>query len=338
MRCFLHPATCKWQPATSPLRVAAWMFLALFALALTACGPNTPATPAAPTAAPPSATPTLTAADHVVIAQVMAGIDGDNNHDFIVLYNPTGQIVDLQGWSLWYRLNDTSKPQLLIRWKAHAQVPPGGHYLLAHTGEDVGLTPDATFDTPIVPPRAGLQLRATDGTPIDSVAWGRNGPTSFAEGQPAPGFRNGQVLIRKPGGDQGNGQDTDDNAADFTIGQPQPANTGSPLLAAFALPATLTWQAPPQAKPGETFQAPLVLANTGNQPLEDITVRFAIPEGLEITAHGTATLENGTLTWQIPSLEAGQQASLPLTFQAPWTYLTARAAATTPRLSDCKHC
>ncbi len=318
MRRFLHPATRVLQLAT-------FVLLALFAATLAACGAGT-GTPAAPTAAPPTATPTAPATDHVVIAQVMAGVTGDNNHDYIVLFNPTGQIADLQGWALWYRLNDQNDPQLLYRWQEHALVPPGGYYLLAHTGEDVGLAPDATFDLPIVPPRGGLQLRATDGTPIDSVAWGSNGPASFAEGQPAPGFRNGQALIRRPGGAQGNGQDTDDNAEDFTIGQPRPANTGSPLLAAYALPVTLTWQAPPQATPGETFSAPLVLANTGDQPLENVSVRFPVPQGLQVAEAGEAQETDGVLVWRVPALAPGASAELPLTFQAPWTYLTATAS------------
>ncbi len=323
MRRFLQPASCNSHYVPRALRVATWILLAFLAVALAACGPNTPAPP---TAAPATVTPAVAAADHLVIAQVMAGVDGDNNHDFIVLYNPTGQIVDLQGWSLWYRLDDKAKPQLLYRWQEHALVPPGGHYLLAHTGEDVGLTPDATFETPIVPPRGGLQLRTTDGKAVDSVAWGSNGPASFAEGQPAPGFHNGEALLRKPGGAQGNGQDTDDNAADFQVGKPQPANTGSPLVAAYALPATLVWKAPAQVKPGATFDAPLVFTNTGSQALKDITVRFPIPAGLKVADHAAATPTGGVLVWHIASLEAGKQTALPLTFQAPWTYLTARAS------------
>ncbi len=329
MRCLLQPATCVLHPAHRAfrtLRVATVLVLVLLAGALAACGPNTPTPTAAPPTASATATPSIAAANHLVIAEIMAGVDGDNNHDFIVLYNPTGNIADLQGWSLWYRLNDSSKPQLLYRWKTHALVPPGGHYLLAHTGEDVGLTADAAFDTPIVPPRGGLQLRTTEGKPVDSVAWGSNGPHTFAEGQPAPGFHNGQALIRKPGGDAGNGQDTDDNAADFIVGQPQPANSGSPLAAAYALPATLTWKAPAQVKPGEAFPAPLVFTNTGDQPLEGVTVRFPIPAGLKVADHAAANLQGGLLVWQIPTLEPGKQASLPLTFQAPWTYLTARAS------------
>ncbi len=312
---------CRFRSITvSSLRYTAFVFAAFLAAVLAACGPKTTPAPVA------TATPQPPTTDHVVIAQIMAGIDGDNNYDFIMLFNPTGQIVDLQGWALWYRLSDQHEPQLLYRWKEHALVPPGGHYLLAHTGEDVGASADATFDLPIVPPRGGLQLRATDSTPVDSVAWGTKGPVSFAEGQPASGFRNGQALIRKPGGTQGNGQDTDDNAADFFVAEPQPANTGSTLLAAYALPASLAWQAPHQARPGETFQAPLVLTNTGTQALENITVYFPIPAGLDVTNYAGALLENGTLTWQIPSLAPGEQVRFPLTFQAPWTYLTTTAS------------
>ena len=303
-----------------------FLILALVALFVAACQPATPT--AQPTTPPPAASPTAAAApaaDHLVIAQIMAGVNGDNNHDYIVLYNPTAEIADLQGWSLWYQLNDSSKPQLLYRWKEHALVPPGGHYLLAAEGENVGLPADATFSLPIVPPRGGLQLRTTDGKPVDSVAWGK-GPAAFTEGSPALGFHNGEALIRKPGGAQGNGQDTDDNAADFQVGAPDPTNTGSPLAAAFALPATLTWQAPAQVKPGTTFDAPLVFTNNGEQTLNDVVVFFTPPEGLKLVAVEGMSEDAPTVAWTLKQVAPGESATINLTLEAPWTYLTAVAS------------
>jgi len=54
-----------------------------------------------------STTPTIPAMesiDHVVISEIMAGVNGNNNYDFIELYNPTWEIIDLKGYSLWYQL------------------------------------------------------------------------------------------------------------------------------------------------------------------------------------------------------------------------------------------
>lgn len=52
---------------------------------------------APPTLEPPSTYP-------ILISEVMAGKQGNNNYEFIELYNPGDDLIDLQGWSLWYRL------------------------------------------------------------------------------------------------------------------------------------------------------------------------------------------------------------------------------------------
>ncbi len=299
----------------------AWLTILILIMALAACRQPTPtATATLPATATPTAAPT---ADHPLIAQVMAGVDGDNNHDFVVLYNPTRQVVDLRGWSLWTQLKDGASPQQLYRWEATALLPPGGHYLLAHQGEDVGLPADATFTTPLVPARGGLQLRSPKNQPIDSLVWGK-GPQAWVEGHPAAAFHNGEALERLPGGDLGNGQDTDDNAADFRPTTPHPANTGSPLLPALALPARLVCQAPSQVKPGQKFAAAFTLTNTGANAIDHATLFFNAPPGLKIVAVDGSPETVPHVAWSWPRLAPGQSATVEITLQAPWTYLTTR--------------
>ncbi len=268
--------------------------------------------------------PTLPApADHVVLSEIMGGVQGNNNHDFIELYNPGPQPVNLEGWSLWYRLSDDEDPQLVYRWPQAAVVPPGGHYLLTHRGEDFGLAADAFFDTPFAPARGGLQLRGPDHQPVDTLVWGARGPASWAEGQPAPGLKNGQSLERLPGGDLGNGQDTDDNAADFVVrDQPTPQNTGSPLLATYALPVQLRLTAPEQVNPGATFTLTVTLQGSGD--LTDVTVTLPLPAEVTLSAPPAQTAwdqDTHTLTWH-PDLSHGGSVTLDVDLQAPWTYTT----------------
>ena len=54
---------------------------------LTSCTPKGSATP------PPTLSPEpgiSTGVDYVVISEIMTGVSGNNNYDFIELYNPTG--------------------------------------------------------------------------------------------------------------------------------------------------------------------------------------------------------------------------------------------------------
>ena len=45
-------------------------------------------------------------ADHLVISEIAAGITGNNLYDYIELYNPTNEILDLNGLSIWYQLKE----------------------------------------------------------------------------------------------------------------------------------------------------------------------------------------------------------------------------------------
>jgi len=87
----------------------------------------------APTSLAPTAGPSQ--ASGVVISEVLAGVQGNNNLEFIELYNASEEIVDLQGWTLWYRLATSEDDLLVYRWKRQALIPPHGHYLLVRAGQ-----------------------------------------------------------------------------------------------------------------------------------------------------------------------------------------------------------
>jgi hypothetical protein len=40
----------------------------------------------------------------ILINEIQAGADGNNNFEFIELYNYGGELINLQGWSVVYRL------------------------------------------------------------------------------------------------------------------------------------------------------------------------------------------------------------------------------------------
>ncbi len=313
-----------------------WMFLALIA----ACQPG-PASPA-PTATPnptatsgpvvqptptaqPSPSPTPQAVTHLLISQVLGGKKGNNNFEFIELYNPTADPLDLQGLSLWYRLTDTQDPVRVARWLDSALVPPHGHFLLVREGQDVGLPGDDTFDQAINLSKGGLELRDKDGARIDAVGWGEKAPASFTEGTPAVKLTNGQSLQRLPGQDAGNGQDTDNNAADFILADPSPKNTASDPAPAIPQRLILTAQAPESAEPGSDFAYTFTLTNRTGQTVHQLQTLIHLPKLLKAgDLPSQVVKKDGVLVWQVDALADGDSVQVTIPVTAPWTYFDAR--------------
>jgi len=327
-----------------PKRLLSLLILSLF-LILTACTTETPPEPSQPGEQPtatspaeeikPTELPMSDGEPAVLVSEVLTGMSGNNNFEFIELTNTSHEApVDLKGWALWYQLADGQDELLVHRWSEHTLIPPQGHYLLGRAGEDLGLTPDKTFEITMIPQKGGLQLRATDGTPLDSLAWGA-GPVNFAEGGIAPAMGNGVALERAPGGQSGNFVDTADNAADFILNQsPNPQNTGSPLTPLPEHQLVVSIGAPETAKPGNDFAYLLSVSNQTGQTVEGLTVQMLIPLALEVQSvpdeievSDQATFwelpqiaqTHQVALWKIGTLDDGESASTSLTVKAPWT-------------------
>ena len=303
------------------------LLLTLFLL-LAACQP-----PPAPTVAPPEApTPTAvlepTAApppavtEKVVISEVLGGIKGNNNYEFIELYNPGSAPLDLDGWSLAYRLGTSEEDIPVYQWRGKTLLPGQGHYLLARAGQDVGVTPDAAFEQALNTFNGGLALYKPDGEIADRLGWGK-APEAFTEGTAAEAMANGVSLERNPGGEAGNAADSDDNAADFTLQEaPHPQNSGSPLTPAVAQRLTIAVAAPEQAEPGSQFEYSLLVGNETGQDVHDVVVEFLLPAGLtigDLPANVSAS-DQDTILWTLETLADGDEATilverLPLTIE-----------------------
>jgi hypothetical protein len=213
----------------------------------------------------------------VVIAEVLAGVQGNNNYEFIELYNRSSQIVDIQGWALWYRLATSREDVFIYRWTAPTLIPPYGHLLLGLAEQDLGLPVDAEYETPINTSGGGLQLRQTDGAVLDMLGWGK-APENFYEGQPAPAMENGVALERGPGGDLGNAADSDDNAADFALQQtPNPQNTASQMTPLSEQRLEMAVSAPANAEPGSDLSicspSPTIPARMSPMPWRSLLCR-----------------------------------------------------------------
>jgi hypothetical protein len=123
----------------------------------------------------------------------MAGKQGNNNYEFIELYNHGDYLVDLQGWSLWYRLATSEADLPIYSWEMQTLIPPHGHYLLVRSGEDLGLPADAYFTQGLNTSGGGLTLRNEYASSEDSLGWG-TAPEGFHEGVAAPKLQNDTSL------------------------------------------------------------------------------------------------------------------------------------------------
>jgi DNA/RNA endonuclease YhcR with UshA esterase domain/exonuclease III len=310
-----------------------------FPPASTEAFPVNPTAVLSPTFAPP-AEPT------VLISEVLTGVEGNNNFDFIELYNTgAGTPIDLKGWSLWYKLSDNDDEKLVYRWMESTLVPPQGHYLLVYEGQDLGVTPDAVMDISIIPQRGALQLRRMDNAVVDSLSWG-SGAEDYAEGSAAAGMKNSLALERAPGGSKGNWIDTHDNGADFAFSSPNPQNTGSPLAPDPGDGLVLLIEAPDSVLPGSQFVYTLSVANDTSQTVNGVTVQIPIPRDLDVVQIPTEIeifdqavfwdLEGvgQVALWDIGSLDAGGTASASIAVNTPWTYMDVLVANYSAQAED----
>ncbi|APU12273.1 endonuclease/exonuclease/phosphatase family protein [Actinoalloteichus fjordicus] len=174
----------------------------------------------------------------VVIAEVYGG--GGNSGatlttDFVTLGNRGAAEVAVDDWSVQYL---TASPGPTSRWQVTSltgSVEAGGRFLIAQSrgaGGSVELpAPDAVGSIPMSASTGTVALVrdvepltcrtvadcAEDERIVDLVGWGS---AEVREGTPAPATNNTSSVRR-----DAELTDTDDNAADFTVGTPAPVNS-----------------------------------------------------------------------------------------------------------------
>ncbi|HEY9076008.1 MAG TPA: endonuclease/exonuclease/phosphatase family protein [Anaerolineaceae bacterium] len=272
-------------------------------------------------------TPEPSRAKDVLISQVLTGVNGNNNLEFIELYNPCQDAIDLKGYALFYRLPASTQDLIVYRWRDSALIPPQGFYLLGRAGEKLALLPEAEFNQPLNPSDGGLVLRKPDNSPADALGWGK-APAGFFEGKPAASLDNGIALERLPGGMKGNAVDTQNNRSDFkTNPSPSPHNTNSPPAPLPSKRLAINVLVPIEAQPGSSFHIQVNVENLTGQPLQQVTATIPLPEILKLEALPDGASRAGeTLTWIIPTLANQENRMLKLSALAPWTYTTIQIA------------
>lgn len=162
-------------------------------------------------------------AEHLVIsaAQITEG-EGKTNHDFVEIYNPTANDINLKGYRLVKRTKAGISDTSIKSWTDDVVIKAHSWRLWASSDDEayslaVGAD-DSTKQT--IAPDNGIAIRfgALDsGEIIDSVAWGE-AENIFREGAAAPVLRASESLVRNPGiSGGGNGEDANNNAGDFSV-------------------------------------------------------------------------------------------------------------------------
>src|SRR5215207_3438922 len=169
-----------------------------------------------------TAAPAVAASPDVMISQVYGG--GGNSgatytNDFIELRNSGSTAVNLTGWSVQYASAAGTSWQVT---QLTGSIAPGGYFLVREAAGAGGTTPlptpDATGSIAMSASAGKVALATAAAALKDFVGYGT---ANDFETAPAPGLSNTTADLR------GGGPDTDNNAADFATGAPNPRNTSS---------------------------------------------------------------------------------------------------------------
>jgi Lamin Tail Domain len=162
----------------------------------------------------------------VRVNEFSTGIEGALTDEFVEVVNAGGAPVDLSGFRLVYRSATGTADVSLGTFPDGTTLAPGAFFLFGGGGYAGAHPPDQLFTTTSLGSAGGgVAVRDPSGALVDSVGWG-TATNAFVEGTAAPAPTvapvPGRSDARRP-----DGADTNDNAADFSEGDPTP---GAPNL------------------------------------------------------------------------------------------------------------
>ena len=256
-------------------------------------------------------TPAHALSDHPVISEILIDTAGLDDHwEFVEIYNPTGDTVDIGGWDIAFKSTSASSFSAVATIPSGRFIAPFGYFLVG--GDSLNPLPDyIALPLAFNNTAGGIALRKmSTNLIVDKVGYGTG---SDSEGSAAPKPPINQSLERKPGAaspTKGNGQDQDNNLNDFSIRTSiQPQNAASGPEYPDSNPATLTVSPPAVRSLNDTVDVAVVDVDRNNKTTvaESITIRVtsqADPVGISLalkeisTSSPTFTLfaTGGTLT------------------------------------------
>jgi len=160
------------------------------------------------------------------VNELMTGVTGAATDEFVEIVNTGAAAADLSGWKLVYRSAAGTSDVVLATIPDGTVLAASAFYLFGGAGYVSGPAADQSYSTSIVATGGGVGLRDAGGIIVDSVGWGtatnvliEGTATAAPATSAAPGTSTGRI----PDGD-----DTNDNAADFVIDEtPTPKASNS---------------------------------------------------------------------------------------------------------------
>ena len=186
-------------------------------------------------------------ANHLVISEVFPGGNSSTTADWVELYNPTSQPVDISGWKVKYKSATGASVSNNFTLPAGSTINGYGYFLISSSGTIAGgaVTPDVGSGSILsFSATAGHVALVRDGdASTNHPVWGGilvdllgYGSTANApEGSPAASPSATSSLQRKARGGarsgSGSGYDSDNNANDFVVSAtPGPQGKSSPMV------------------------------------------------------------------------------------------------------------
>ncbi len=200
-------------------------------------------------------------AEHIVISEIQLGITGDTENEFIELYNPTGESVNVSGWVLARKTAVATEHIEIAIIPSSTFILPYKYYLVAHEDYTGTVSADLTYSLTSLASNNTYYLKDSEGEVVDKIGLGTaNDFEGTVKGNPSAGASverkaNGEstTATMTTGVDQfaGNAWDTDNNANDFVNRSlPDPQNSQSPAEPALESPdSTPTLSPSPSVEP-----------------------------------------------------------------------------------------
>ena len=202
-------------------------------------------------------------ATSLVLAEVVTG-GASASDEYVEIANVSSSPVDLAGLELVYVTAGGSTITRKATWSTTVSLAPGRHLLLANSSGTYAALADTSYGGGLAATGGALVLRPIGGAPLDALGWG-DALNAFVEGSAAPAPVPGTSLERRPGGSAGNGLDTNNNSADWTVNSaPVPQNLAAaptPTVSPTPTPGVTPTPSPtptptPESSPGPSTSPP----------------------------------------------------------------------------------
>lgn len=172
-------------------------------------------TPAA-TSTQPVATTTSAIPRVVISSAQITGGDGATDHDYVEIFNPTGDSANVSGWKLRKRTQSGAESSVKV-FPDGSNIPSGGYFIWANSADGFAAAIGANVSsTQILSDNNSVALLNADGIVVDALAWGSGHADPYIEGSAYPENPGANQQLKRKF-EAGAVKDTGNNALDFGL-------------------------------------------------------------------------------------------------------------------------